>query len=220
MDSHFIAIKTCKKYIKTRLVHQMETWPRRLPDGFSMVVPYVGNGSGDIDPSGILNLSAEDSYRGLLSKSKALIEWFLLNRKEEWLVTVDDDIWLSPHALQVILTNKEPYTGAYIVKEGLFSGGLLVLSRDTCLKVLSSIDKVSQEFDNNKHIPDDLVIGMAAYRSGVAKTHLKLPLHVEWLKNDSNFNEIPLDTDFVFNWDRSRHQEMFEFLETRLRACK
>lgn len=130
--THLFVSYSCRRYEETRLKHQLLTWPRRLP-AWAAYLPLTGDGSGIDHARGFLRLKCPDDYRHLIDKTQALFDWFIAERSEEWLVKVDDDVWLSPAAVSQLRCPPATYGGFHRV------GGADPWASGTCYFIHRSV---------------------------------------------------------------------------------
>jgi len=207
-DSHLLVIFSCQKYEDTRVKYQAKTWPRRLPEGMTYLV-MTGDGENQIYGDGVLRLNVADGYGDLIDKTQALFDWFLQERSEPWLVKCDDDVWLSPQALDRIMSNQHCYAGAYA---GDFAGGpLYILHRDT----IASLGHL-RDFVEDDNIAEDMAVGAAARAAAVEVTSLGFE-HVEWYNHLKDGLHGSHTWDMAFAFTRGNHQALMEYCEKSYR---
>jgi hypothetical protein len=201
-----IVIYSCKHYEDTRVRWQIDTWTKRLPENMKLLV-MTGSGNDRIDDVGVLRLNCPDDYYGLIDKTQALFDWFTKERSEDYLIKVDDDVWLSDQSIEKIANFRDLYGGLYL-SGSWASGPLYVLDKD----VIKSLPRLrSFDVPGVRWSPEDVAVGAACASTNVYPVCLNLG-HVEWLKDDTSFDTCK-SWEAVFCFQRSRHQEMFETME-------
>ncbi|MFM7273450.1 MAG: glycosyltransferase family 2 protein, partial [Gammaproteobacteria bacterium] len=90
-----VVVYSCRKYLGSRVQAIRETW---LKDLDARGIPWlvaVGDGSGTLEPDGILGLRVSDSYEALPRKTLALLEWVYANTRARYVLKIDDDCYLD-----------------------------------------------------------------------------------------------------------------------------
>jgi len=210
-NSHLLVIYSCKKHEHTRVAWQAKTWPDRLPEGIKYLV-MTGDGDNEIDKNGVLRLKVADGYLDLIDKTQALFDWFLRERSEPWLIKCDDDVWLSPSALDKIIANQHFYAGAY---GHAFAGGpLYVLHRDT----ISSFARL-RGFVVGNNVAEDVAVGAAAKQARIKMGSLDFK-HVEWYDHTKDDLDGSHSWDMAFSHARDNHKALMEYCEKSYRKAK
>lgn len=161
--THLFAIYTCRKYEATRAAVQAATWPQRMPAGAELLT-ITGDGLGTIDAAGVLRLGCPDHYAGLIDKTQALFDWFLKERTEEWLVKVDDDVWLSPEAIKAVIDCKQSYAGYHTLvhqSTQYLSGPIYSIHRS----LIAKLGRL-RDFGTLPGCPEDVAVGAACAAVG------------------------------------------------------
>lgn len=206
--SHLLVVSSCRKFENTRLAWQAQTWPQRLPDQIGYLA-MTGAGDGRIDSGGILRLNVADGYCDLLDKTQALFDWFLAERDEPWLVKCDDDVWLSPQALELIAANQHVYAGAY---GQLYAGGpLYVLHRDVVKKLA-----VLRDYAEDDCPPEDVAVGAAAKDANIQLNTLGFN-EAFWYHHEKHQLVGEHNYDMVFCFSRQNHQQVMAYSEANYR---
>lgn len=113
---------SCVGYENTRLRYQLKSWVDRLPEEISNL-PMTGSGNDSIDEKGFLRLNCPDGYYyDLCNKTTKMAEWFLKNTESEWLIKVDDDVWLSDETIQEIVSDTKIFSGFKMIATSWASG--------------------------------------------------------------------------------------------------
>ena len=202
--THLTVIFCCKQYETTRAAWQAATWPQRLPEQINYLL-MTGQGDGQIDADGVLRLPVSDGYNELIDKTQALFDWFLAEREEPWLVKCDDDVWLSPAALQAVVTNEHPYAGAY--GHDYLGGPLYILHRET----IAQMGRL-RDFLEPPNLAEDVAVGAAARDIGLAPK--SLPLNpVFWYHHKHHALDEPHSHDIMFCFSRHNHEELMRYAE-------
>lgn len=168
MKTHTIFHYSCVKYYETRLKHQLNSWPKRLPSTFESI-PMTGSGKDQYDGD-ILRLDVKDDYKSLVYKTKKMFEWYLDNCSTEWIIKVDDDVWLSDAGIETLQNDKSPYSGSYLLqykKIHIIAGPLYKIHRDYLEKLT---DIVSNKIVNKSS--EDAHVGVALSNLGVVPVGL------------------------------------------------
>lgn len=208
MASHLLTIFGCKAHEDNRMNWQAETWPRRLPEEIEFL-QMTGDGDDAIDSKGILRLSVADGYAELIDKTQRLFDWFIQTRDEPWLVKCDDDVWLSPHALDKIVANQSLYAGAYGFD---YAGGpLYVLHRDAIAQLPPLRECM---IDNN--LAEDLALGNAARLAGIKLGSLGFN-HVHWYNHLTDELRGQHNWDMAFAHTRDNHRLLMQYCESKYR---
>ena len=207
--SHLFVIYGCKAHEDNRMQWQADTWPQRMPPATTLL-RMTGDGDGQIDNGGVLRLSVADGYIDLIDKTQALFDWFLAERSEPWLVKCDDDVWLSPAALQAIMRSRSRYAGCYYsdyATDNYAGGPLYALHRD----VIARLGRL-REFAQAPYFAEDMAVGAAVAAIGARGSSFAFN-HVEWFGDDLEALQGAHNWDMAFAFKRQHHQALMQYCE-------
>lgn len=201
--SHLFVRYSCKKYETTRIVHQSTTWPTRLPPWADSIV-MTGNGDGTIGSDGVLRLNCQDDYHTLINKTQCLFDWFLTNTTYEWLVKIDDDVWLNDTGFDIIKTCEQLYGG--FGRFPLYYSGTCYWIHRSALQLLPRLHTCVGDIN-----AEDMTVGNALRTIGIHTTDTITSTRITYNASKPLPTYLP---DFCYLMNRDNVQPMFEHLET------
>jgi hypothetical protein len=204
LPQHLFVVYSCRAYEGSRVKWQARTWPRRLPAGATLLTT-TGAGDGRIDDEGVLRLDCPDDYNGLFDKTQALFDWFLEERTEEFLVKVDDDVWLSPEALERIVAARGDYLGGYYSS---YAGGPLYLVSRSLLARLGRL----RSFIVDANVAEDVAVGRAAAAAGCRGRPLGFE-EIKWYDHRKDTLKGDHAWHMAFAFTRVHHAQLMRYCE-------
>lgn len=155
----------------------------------------------DIDSFGygVNVLECSDTYVGLVHKTQAMIDWFLKKTDYEYLIKMDDDVWISESTMSDILSTNEPY-GGFVVHENsktpYFGGGCYWIRRDVAMKLtnIRTAYNFLPDWPRIVNVAEDLAVGAYMHNMGIkiSDTHNKYKVYF----GNGTTPEIPSEHDF------------------------
>ena len=183
-----------------------------MPDTVECV-PVTGSGKDQYDGN-ILRLDVKDDYKNLVYKTKKMFEWYLDNCNTEWIIKVDDDVWLSDAGIETLLKDESPYSGSYLLdykKIKIVAGPLYKIHRGYIEKLT---DIVSNKIENKSS--EDVHVGAALSNLGVKPVGL-FPSNKRCLW--PTFKKTA-ETQFgLCNSTEKSLQSMYEYFDSVKKAC-
>lgn len=213
--THIIFLYSCKKYKESRLDIQMETWPKRVIEKYPnvLLLPITGDGNNTIN-NGILELAVGDGYCDLIDKTQTLFDWFINNTTAEYLIKVDDDVWLHDNFIEILLNDNHHYSGLLRYKHW-FGGPIYKLSRHAILAMPRLRTMIDPTSDKAHCYPEDRAVGEAMHQTALNDFYCLLAIPFNsvcvWRHNREYESKY---YDFMFVITRQKILEMFTFAES------
>lgn len=204
---------SCKPYEYTRAKAQNEIWFNRVSNVNKLLITGDGN---NLIHDGILRLECRDDYSWLINKTQCLFDWFITETNYEYLIKMDDDVWLSDNAVNSILSDNSDYGGLYFNWQyNYFYGPCYWLSRNMISK-LPRLEYCTIAYDGNKRplisFPEDMAVGNAVKLTGYKPNPTMQHLN-RYVSYVNEYPSAPHKYDVGFDGNRNKVVELMKFLE-------